>query len=234
VKQFRTTTGPFRDRPYYELTEIDRMCSEELQAVDLYPKEPGPVRIERFIEKRFQVTPEYQDLEGRILGFTRFGPTGVQAVVISKALVDSGARGAERVVNSTLAHEAGHILLHGHLFLLDGTSTLFENTGEPSKIMCRDGDVTGADRGRAYDSRRWYEFQANQAIGGLLLPRTLAFRSIADLVEQRGGLGVGVVPEAKREEATRRLAETFDVNPVVARIRLDGLYPAAQARQLTL
>lgn len=235
MKHFKSTVGPFRERPWYELEEIDRICTEELQNAGLYPKEPGAVRIERFLEKRFGLSPRYEDLGGKILGYTRFGATGApEEIVISRVLAESGTRGADCVLNSTMAHEAGHILLHGHLFALDGTSSLFENVEEPNKILCRDSEVDGAsDRRRAYDGR-WYEFQANRAIGGLLLPRALTLRCIEDFTEQEGKLGLRTLPETRREAAVGRIAEVFEVNPVVARIRVDGLFSVGRTGQLTL
>ena len=49
-------------------------------------------------------------------------------------------------MNSTLAHEAGHMLLHGHLFALQrraGTRSLFEDDldEERQTILCRPGTV---------------------------------------------------------------------------------------------
>jgi hypothetical protein len=41
-----------------------------------------------------------------------------------------------------------------------------------------------------------------------------------------GMLGVEILDENRREEAVRALADIFDVNPVVARIRTNELYPA--------
>jgi len=233
MKQFRARGGPFAERPYYSLDEIDRICMEELQAVGLYPAEPSPIRIERFIEKRFKITPTYEDLDPQVLGYTRFGPNGVEAIVVSRALAEDAAAAAARRLSATLAHEAGHALLHAHLFLLEGAASLFDNAAEPSKILCRDGNVAGAADRRAYDGR-WWEFQANRVIGGILLPRALVFRCIAGLAEPAGGLGVPVLADMKREEAARRLVAQFEVNPVVARIRLDDLYPADEAAQLTL
>ena len=43
-----------------------------------------------------------------------------------------------------------------------------------------------------------------------------------------------ILPAHQRESAIRLLADTFDVNPVVARLRLDVLLPAAAEEQLTL
>ena len=48
-----------------------------------------------------------------------------------------------------------------------------------------------------------------------------------------GMLGVEILDEKRREEAIRTLADIFDVNPVVARIRTNELYPA-ETRQLRL
>jgi hypothetical protein len=42
------------------------------------------------------------------------------------------------------------------------------------------------------------------------------------------------LPAGTRDDAMRLLVSTFDVNPIVAKIRLEALYPASAARQLTL
>ena len=47
-------------------------------------------------------------------------------------------------------------------------------------------------------------------------------------------MGLVTLEEEKREEAIRRLADAFDVNPVVAQIRAETLYPPAEDAQLTL
>jgi hypothetical protein len=41
-----------------------------------------------------------------------------------------------------------------------------------------------------------------------------------------GSLGAVTLDEAHREVAARILAEIFDVNPIVAKIRISELYPA--------
>ena len=225
MRQIKGRSGPFGERPFYSLDEIDRICEEELRAVDLYPRKPSAVRIERFIEKRFGITPDYDDLDAGILGFTKFGRNGVEAIIVSRSLAEDGSVAAERRVNTTLAHEAGHGFLHGYLFALDQKPLLFGEAADLTKILCRDGEVVGVGNCRRYDGR-WWEYQANRAIGGLLLPRQLVARGLEGLLEDRGIGGV-VLPAAKREEAGRRLAQMFAVNLVVARIRLDDLYPTS-------
>jgi hypothetical protein len=43
---------------------------------------------------------------------------------------------------------------------------------------------------------------------------------------QGGSLGAVTLDEKRREGAVRTLADIFDVNPIVAKIRINELYPA--------
>ncbi|MCY4398363.1 MAG: hypothetical protein OXE96_03330 [Gemmatimonadetes bacterium] len=94
---------------------------------------------------------------------------------------------------------------------------------EKRRILCREADI-GAT-GTSYHGK-WWEWQANQAIGGLLLPRELVETCVESLTEEQGLLGTRVLPTTQREPASRLLSEVFDVNPAVARIRLSGLFPS--------
>jgi len=73
MKTLRAVSGPFSERPYFTHDEMDQLSIDELQAVGMYPSTPSPVRIERFIEQRFKLSPIYEDLPGDVLGYTRFG-----------------------------------------------------------------------------------------------------------------------------------------------------------------
>jgi hypothetical protein len=236
MKIFRTTAGPFAERPYYDLDEIERTCSSELREAGLYPNSPQPIRIDRFVERRFGVTPEYEDLAPGVLGWTKFGPKGVEAIVVARALSEEQSRVAERRISTTLAHEAGHGLLHAHLFVLGAeTLSLFGRDGdvEPQRILCREESGTKTASPPSY-SGQWWEFQANQAMGALLLPKRLVEVALAEFLAPQGTLGERILLEVHREDAARLLTETFDVNPVVARIRLANLYPQGRLDQLTL
>src|SRR5262245_62148436 len=122
MKLINTTSGPFTKRLYIEYEEMDILCSNALQSVELLPNSPQPIRIERFIEKSVGITPEYVDLGPHVLGFSRFGPKGAEAVSISTRIDADGSKPAERRLNATLAHEAGHCLLHAPFFK-DGSVT---------------------------------------------------------------------------------------------------------------
>jgi hypothetical protein len=209
---------------------------EALTSVELFPTSPSPVRIDRFIEKRFKIQPTYTALPSGILGFTRFGTNGVEEIIVSQTFDEEGTTSAERRLRTTLAHEGGHGLLHAHLFALgDRPDSLFagELATDAPKIMCRDDAQTDGASGKK-PPYRWWEFQANQAMGALLLPRSLVEIALDGTLELRGLLGIPVLLSGNRESSIRMIADMFDVNPIVARIRLEALYPLSAEQQLTL
>ena len=237
----RMQSGPFVERPYYEDSDIESIVTDELNKVGLLPTSPAPIRVDRFIEKRYLIVPQYQDVRDGILGFTRFGAKGPEEVVVSRSLSEEGSRVAERRMNSTLAHEAGHMLLHGHLFALEcraGTRSLLRDDLDEKKqtILCRPGTVGFLNESASthrYDGS-WWEFQANKVIGVLLLPRQLVNEALDSLLLPPGSLGIRLLDDTRREEAVHGLADVFDVNPAVARIRVEELFPASAKGQLTL
>jgi hypothetical protein len=235
MKTVHTASGPFIERPHFELAEIDRICASELRKTNLYPATPEPIRIDRFIEKRFKVTPAYEDdLPAGVLGYTEFGSNGVSAIVISRSLAEEDSKVAERRLRTTLAHEGGHGLLHAHLFALEHTSaSLFDAGGcRDRQILCR--DIPFKDSQGPSSKPSWSEFQANAAIGGLLLPRRLVAQVLEPYLVAVGTLGKKILDPAHRATAITELSETFDVNPVVVRIRLDTFYDPHLIGQLAL
>ncbi len=242
MKIYRAKTGPFKERPFYTDDEIESICIEGLQGVGLYPTSPQPVRIDRFVEKRFGICPQYDDLPGGLLGFTKFGPKGAEEIVVSKLLADDGSKTAERRINTTLAHEAGHALLHAHLFALewnDNNYSLFKDNVDRNqqKILCRTGDdaesIHQNGKPAGYDGR-WWEYQANRMIGALLLPRTLIYEALTPFLEKQGVLGAIRLNYSKQNEAIASVVDIFDVNPIVAQIRIGEIFPASKTNQLTL
>lgn len=231
MKTVRSRSGPFSERPHFKDGEIERMCFTELKGAKLLPSEPEPIRIDRFIEIRFEVTPSYEQLGDGILGFTEFGPNGVRRIVVNEVLDKDTSAPARRRLRSTLAHEAGHALLHLYLFALGSKpASLFGEVNSAPEILCR--DVQGEHVVRGYDGR-WWEYQANRAIGGFLLPGGLFERACEPYLEKSGAFSVPTMPTEKRELASRALAEIFDVNPIVVSIRLDQLFPGTLGGQLS-
>ena len=238
MKTYRTTTGPFTERPYYTLEEVEQICTDELRKVGLFPHEPEPIRIDRFIEKRFKVVPKYEDLPEGLLGCTGFGPKGVQEMVITRSLAEENSKVSERRINTTLAHESGHGLLHAHLFVLEREArSLFGEGLDPNKlnILCRKDSIEGMQQHKGVNRRLpWWEYQANLAIGGLLLPQQLVMTALDPFLTPKGQLGIKTLNRKNRDNAVRELVEVFDVNPIVARIRIDAIFPPNQENQLSL
>ena len=225
MKEFRTRDGPYPLRLQYEISEIDDICQDALKACGLLPAEPQSIKVDRFLEKYFEVRVLYEDMEDEIMGCTISDRKGrVTGFIISSRIEDDGSKSGERRARSTLAHEGGHGLLHPKLFIEDQTMPLFGETDKAlPRFLCRKSDIAPAAGTPRYDGK-WWEWQANRAIGGLLLPRRLVRKAVSDLL-QSGALGP-ILPESERSVAERILAEVFDVNPAVARIRLHEMFPA--------
>lgn len=224
MKEVRTTSGPFPTRPFYENDDIERICEDELRLAKLLPTAPEPIRIDRFIEKRFHVVPEARDLPLGILGYTTFTEHGVKDIIVAASLETDDTTTNRRRARTTFAHEAGHGLLHSHLFATTTASQrhLPGTNVEPHRVMCRH-ETLGRETG--YDGR-WWEFQANQAMAALLLPRRLVHHAITSFLNHEGLLGLDSLQAPNRVPAARHLSDVFDVNPVVARHRLEALFPA--------
>jgi|ERR1051326_2521631 hypothetical protein len=236
MRNYRSSKGPVQERPFFQQQEIEDLCQEELRSMSLLPSTAEPVRIERFIEKRFGITPIYEELPPGVLGFTRFTTAGVEAIVVSRALAEEESKTAERRINTTLAHEAGHGLLHTYLFAVGAQpERLFGDEFDPKvpRILCRDDTANSFEKPR-YDGR-WWEFQANQTIGALLLPKFLVEKALdATILGSVGTFGLRQLKLKDRGRAARVLSEAFNVNPAVAKIRLDQLFPEADSAQLSL
>ena len=238
MNTFLGRAGPFMKKPFFTHEDLERICRDALEQHGLFPSEPTPVRIDRFVEKRFNILPSYEYLPMGLLGFTRFGPKGVEEIVVSKTLDEAGTQIAERRLRTTLAHESGHGLLHAHLFAF-GTppDSLFGDAlaDRTPKLLCRSGGIPSSETSRTRkQSYRWWEYQANQAMAILLLPRSLVQAALASILTPRGVFATPTLPANRRDAAIRLLADAFDVNPVVAKLRLEVLFPAAVEAQLTL
>jgi hypothetical protein len=237
MRTYKAKSGPFAEQPYYTRREVEQICTDELRNVDLFPSQPEPIRVERFIEKRFNMTPAYEELPEGYLGFTEFSQRGVKKIGISQLLADEGSRVSERRINTTLAHEAGHGLLHAHLFVIGQQPYLLFGEGiEPNKpkILCRSDTIQGLRTYRETGYRCWWEYQANLAIGSLLLPRPLVMIAMEPFLIEEGSMGICRLDSSRQEEAIRTLAQIFDVNPIVARIRVEALFQNSRSDQLTL
>jgi len=236
LRKYPAKAGPFDEALYFEQEEIENVCETALKSVGLYPDKPEPIRIERFLEKKFGLFPEYDDLPEGVLGYTKFGLDGPEKVVLSVSLSEMGSKTSERRIATTIAHEAGHILFHSELFKRYFRRKLATNQFfidfEPQPdgtraVLCR--DLPGASDKFSDYSGRWWEHQANKAIGALLMPFGLLEKTVSPFFDAaKGQRTVSEIPNSEREAAILRLSEVFDVNPVVAKIRFMEIYPISK------
>ena len=217
VKIRRTESGS--QRLHFEAEEIEGMCMEALRESKCLPAAPEAVDIDFFIEKHFGVQLDVAtDVGEGVLGYTVFSSLGNPLLVgVTPSLYENDDIVMRRRGRATLAHEAGHCLMHPILFMEDQGILKGVDNAVSDRILCRKSDINPAG---GYQGR-WWEWQANQAIGGLLLPKPLAIEAAEPFLDSRGGIGAA----KSRSEAALALSETFDVNPVVAEIRLEGLFP---------
>lgn len=234
MRKIPTPSGPYPFQLYFEdLGEIDEICLEALKLQSLLPSSPAPIRIERFVEKQFKTALIYEDLGPGNLGCTVFNSSGtVEAIMVSRFLEEQNTIPARRRVRSTVAHEAGHGLLHGPLFMdTDWPGFMNGADGKTRRlILCRSEDIL-VDTERSY-AGRWWEFQANQAMGSLLLPSPLMYAFLDQSEINSASFGSGILSPAQRESLAKNAAVIFDVNPVVVRIRLDSLFPQKKNHQI--
>ncbi len=230
------SSGLFKQTMYFTKDDIDQMCLEALKKAALLPDQPSAIRIDRFVEKHFQSQIIYDDMKDGVLGCTAFKPNGaVEAVFVASSLEDGTVAGKRRE-RSTLAHESGHGLMHSLLFMDDGcrqSLSGFEDQNlniKDRRILCREADFRNTSE-KKFDGR-WWEYQANRAIGGFLLPKRLVVKAIEPFLSVSGGLGIKILTATAFNQAQAEVAKIFDVNPVVAGIRLREMYPQEGGQQM--
>lgn len=219
--------------PFIHADEIEKLVELELTASGLFPTIENPiVEIETFIERHLGAQLEqYVDLDDDVLGVTYFFPDRPPHVQINRNLAEA----ADDVhaptwyhgrLRSTMAHEAGHILLHRNLFdfetqqgsLWDGYDSRETNA---RCQRCLKRDATQATAGRV--DRR--EYQANIAMAALLMPRRV-FEATAFSVLEGWGITDAVRESEQvslRLKLTSELGERFKVSRQACEIRMKTL-----------
>lgn len=217
MKISKATSGPYRERIHYTTSELEELTAEELRNHQLLPAKPAPINIDLYVEQRFMV-PRYDDLPPTLLGYTEFGPNGPTEIVLNQELASDPSPVAKRRMRATIAHEAGHALLHPILYLDTGQTTLLSSAPEQPRIMCKETDLHRTQ----YDGK-WWEYQANLAMGMLLLPKALTLTSLEPYLTKTG-LGIRTMDPHNITRASRALSDTFDINPKAAKIRIAQLF----------
>ena len=213
---------------YFKPGEVDQICQEELRKANMLPFEPRNIDIELFIESHLQCQMDFADVPDGIMGYTIFDQNGKPKIVGISPALDDGTSTGRRRTRSTAAHEAGHCILHPTLFMdnptppLQGQNLDFERR----RILCRDEDFRGSYNGR------WWEYQANCAIGGFLMPKPLVTQACEEFLCAEGRLGLRILPASNRERAIKHVSDCFDVSLAAARIRVTQVLPVSEGHLL--
>lgn len=181
------------------------------------------IPVDMVVESALGLTLELDDLSKRLGAQDILGATWIQSktVVIDQSLEPSENPAMEGRFNFTLAHEAGHWVMHAHQIAdIPEQATLFDISTAPS-IVCRSS--------QRKESMEW---QADRFASYLLMPED---RIMNFWREIRGGLDQYMAFEeieaikAESEysipvtQVAKDMAEHFRVSGQAMQIRLEGL-----------
>lgn len=231
MKEYRSATG--ERRLWFEEDEIEWMMEDELRKAGLVPTLADPVvDLESLLEIHLGVKLDiHAVLDDEVLGVTDFVGGKKPLVSINKALTSraeteeapSGILGRWR---ATMAHEAGHVILHRGLVEVpfEQGSLFGETTKESgsSLFRCLKRDVSFR-RGN-YD---WKEVQANRGMAALLMPAKVFRELVLDIVKADRFDDLCLqMPETGSTEFSDLLLDVSkrcEVSQEAARIRLESL-----------
>ena len=220
--------GRFGKRLYFESPEFDEMMDDLRMrvGVDVFQEGSG-IDVDLVLYKAFGLEPDFVHLPTGVLGRTVFDQEGHARVELSRDLDEASHSDelARRRLRTTLAHEVGHVACHSTLFIEDtATMSLFPDDNAPAHedILCREASVGSGDE-RRYQGE-WWEYQANQCMASLLLPRKLFGEKVQSGLESRGAASFDeVIRKGSAAKAVRSLSDCFDVSQEAVFYRLQDL-----------
>lgn len=225
MKIRKDRASPWGKRVFFETSEFEVMMAEVFhRASPLAFKEGEGVDVDRVLFQAFGLEADYVTLPDGVLGRTLFRQDGRAQIEVSRRLAEEAEtdRLARRRLRTTLGHEGGHVTCHSQLFLTDTeTMSLFGNApaeADKPAILCRETSV-----GTGYQGE-WWEFQANQCMACLLLPKCLLVPRVTESLKT---FDVPTFAEALKkgveEDIVRALANVFDISWQVVILRLQEL-----------
>ena len=231
MKEYRSATG--ERRLWFEEDEIEWIMEDELRKAGLFPCPADPVvDLESLLEIHLGVKLDvHAVLDDDELGVTEFLGGRKPLVSINKDLTfraetedaPSGILGRWR---ATMAHEAGHVVLHRGLVEVPfEQGSFFAETAKEqgtSLFRCLKRDVS-FKRGN-YD---WKEVQANRGMAALLMPAKVFRELVLDVLKADKSDDLCLrVPETGSTEFSNLLldlSKRCEVSQEAARIRLESL-----------
>lgn len=205
--------GRFKDRPHYELDELDSECEQLIEeflidyrmhrGLVIYPITTNELCVLMDRETSdFDLYADFSNLAGDVQGETTFAPKGSPAVRISANLQEPHR---ENRLRTTITHELGHVKFHNYLYGL--------NPGKPSPC-CTEATILGATN---YD---WMEWQAGYCSGSYLMPTRALKKAVREIKREGGITGTPEVADEQGQLLIREVAGRFQVSADAARVRL--------------
>ncbi len=207
------------------------------------PTIENPVRrtIERFLERHLgSRLDQHADPPLDVLGETVFRKGAPPEVRINRVLTGSAfeQQGGDprreylATRRATLAHEAGHVMLHRCLFDVDdaqGSLWADHDSSTEPPVRCLKRDV-----GHRAGPHDWREVQANAAMAALLMPASVFTSMVSRARAALGHEGPIEIDSPVAVELASRLAPSFLVSKQAAEIRLNTLKIVTPAGQRPL
>ncbi|MCJ7578872.1 MAG: ImmA/IrrE family metallo-endopeptidase [candidate division Zixibacteria bacterium] len=233
MKIIKDKTGTFSRGLWFEDGEIEALAEKHRKNfISPIEQTESPVMdVDKFVEiylrdalKKEVVLDPYADLqriEGpNVLGATYFFDDRLE-VKIEKSLTEEAERTDQwGRYNATLMHEGGHCILHPVVFQRDLNQQVLFHPTDHNKIKCLRRTIE-APYTVSYNNE-WWEWQANQFMANLLMPKELF---LAHFEMERNAYGIRDNGELVKDEylfnaVVGYLANTFHVSKQAVKIRL--------------
>lgn len=225
VRHIADPTGRVSERSVFKPEEIDKTAQSLITGFlrQQYGKSVFPVKTDDLtvlIEQHVESLDQYADLSAfgpTVEGVTEFRPKKKPIVSIAQALSEDERR-ANRL-RTTLAHEFGHVILHGYLFVLTGLAAqqaLNNTPTQGNKVICKRETI---DRPKMVD---WMEWQANYFSSALLMP-VRYLKQTVEQFQQSTGLQWILADSLQATQLVQAVQQQFAVSSDAARVRLSSL-----------
>lgn len=214
-------TGRFEKRPYWEQEALDTEC--ERVVTEFLREYKGRVEFSLetdalmlLVERHVSSLDRFADLsdEGEgVQGATDFVVGEKPRIRIARELSHQEWR--ENRLRTTVAHEFGHVRLHGPFWEQQmRQQALFSDDELPSSRSCHETDLIEADR------TDWVEWQAGYVSGALLMPRSHVNDVVRQELREREHYSRVSADSRLAETLVERVSEAFQVSTAAARVRL--------------
>lgn len=216
----------FEDGEIEEKTEIYRLGYGNLVGKLETPALPVDKFIEIYLpqilgtEVSLDPYADLQRKEGeKVLGATYFFDDHLEVKIDRSVTEEAEKTDQWGRHNATGTHEAGHCTLHTTLFKRDSNQQVLFRPAETKKIACLQRTIEGFYTGE------WWEWQANQFMANLLMPKELF---LAHFQMERNAYGIRDNAQLVKKRhlfdaVVGYLARMFQVSKQAVKIRLQEL-----------